>query len=219
MITVYLLNSDSFFIGESLVDPLSALPRCTLTAPPELKGTEVAQWRGGQWFVFPSHKPDFNPATQEVKATEPVLNTEGVWEQQWEIVDLPDEQIAVNRAAARAAAAAQIDEAVAAIYGRFARFQLEYTEREAQAQAYKDAGYSGPVPPRVVEFAIPAGMAAQAATDLILAQAANLRTAQGELSALRMRKYEVLRAATDAEAQTVAEEILSGIAMIGRSIQ
>ena len=119
----------------------------------------------------------------------------------------------------RAAAALQIDEAVAAIYGRFTRFQLEYTEREAQAQAFKDAGYTGEVPPRVAEFATPAGMPAQAATDLILAQAANLRTAQGALSALRMRKYEVLRAETDAAAQAVASEILAGVEAVGRAVQ
>lgn len=119
----------------------------------------------------------------------------------------------------RHAAAAQIDEAVASIYGRFTRFQLEYTEREAQAQAFKDAGYTGPVPPRVAEFATPAGMPAQAATDLILQQAVNLRTAQGELSALRMRKYEVLRAATDAAAQAVASEILAGVEAVGRAVQ
>lgn len=119
----------------------------------------------------------------------------------------------------RAAAALQIDEAVAGIYGSFTRFQLEYTEREAQAQAYKDAGYTGAVPPRVAEFATPAGMPAQAATDLILQQAVNLRTAQGALSALRMRKYEVLRAATDAQAQSVAAEILAGVEAVGRAVQ
>lgn len=118
----------------------------------------------------------------------------------------------------RHAAAAQIDEAVASIYGLFTRFQLEYTEREAQAQAYKDAGYTGPVPPRVAEFATPAGMPAQAATDLILQQAVNLRTAQGELSALRMRKYEVLGAATDAQAQSAADAILQLIAAVGAQV-
>lgn len=118
----------------------------------------------------------------------------------------------------RAFMARQIDEAVATVYGRFTPFQLEYTEREAQAQAFKDATYTGEVPTRVSEFAVPAGMTAQAATDLILSQAANLRTAQGALSALRMRKYEVLRAASDAEAQTVASEILAGIATVGAQV-
>ena len=119
----------------------------------------------------------------------------------------------------RTAAALQIDEAVAAIYGRFTRFAIEYQEREQQAQAFKDAGYAGAVPPRVAEFATPAGMPAQAATDLILTQAVNLRTAQGALSALRMRKYEVLRAASDAAAQTVAGEILAGVEAVGRAVQ
>lgn len=118
----------------------------------------------------------------------------------------------------RAAAALQIDEAVASIYGRFTRFQLEYTEREDQARAYKDAGYTGTVPPHVSEFATPAGMPAQAATDLIMAQAANLRTAHGALSALRMRKYEVLRAATDEQAQAVAAEILAAVAAVGANV-
>ena len=118
----------------------------------------------------------------------------------------------------RAAASLQIDDAVAAIYGRFTRFQLEYTEREAQAQAYKDAGYTGEVPTRVAEFATPAGMPAQAATDLILQQSVNLRTAQGALSALRMRKYEVLRAGTDEQAQAVAAEILAGVEAVGANV-
>lgn len=161
---------------------------------------------------------DHNPITQTATEDSPALIA-GEWVQQWEIVDLPPEQVAAKRAATRAAAALRIDEAVAAIYGRFTRFQLEYTEREAQAQAYKDAGYTGLVPPRVAEFATPAGMPAQAATDLILSQAVNLRTAQGELSALRMRKYEVLRVASDDQAQAVAAEILSGVEVVGRAVQ
>lgn len=118
----------------------------------------------------------------------------------------------------RTAATVQIDESVAEIYGRFTRFAIEYTEREAQAQAYKDAGYTGEVPPRVAEFATPAGMPAQAATDLILSQAVNLRTAQGALSAMRMRKYEVLRAATDVQAQALAAEILAGVEAVGANV-
>lgn len=118
----------------------------------------------------------------------------------------------------RAAASLQIDNAAADIYGRFTRFGIEYEEREAQALAYKNAGYTGTVPPRVAEFATPAGMPAQAATDLILSQSVNLRTAQGALSGLRMRKYEVLRAATDAQAQAAADAILQAIAAVGAQV-
>ncbi len=146
------------------------------------------------------------------------------WDAGWAVLDQAaiDAALAAQAAArqhARAALATAIDESVAAIYSRFTRFQLEYTERESQAHAYRDAGYTGEVPPRVAEFAIPAGMPAQAATDLILAQAVNLRAAQGALSALRMRKYEVLRAATDEQAQAVAAEILAGVEAVGRAVQ
>ncbi|MDD2711360.1 MAG: hypothetical protein PHU77_00430 [Simplicispira sp.] len=118
----------------------------------------------------------------------------------------------------RQSATLAIDDAVAAIYGRFTRFQLEYTEREIQAQAYKDADYAGAVPPRVSEFSTPAGMPPQDAADLILAQAVSLRDAQGALSALRMRKYEVLRASTDEAARTAAAEILASIATVGAQV-
>ena len=174
------------------------------------------------------HALDVTAATHELLQSIPApavwAGSALAWDAGWHVLD----QAALDAAAAQAQAqshamraglATQIDETVAAIYGRFTRFQLEYTEREAQAQAFKDAGYTGPVPPRVAEFATPAGMPAQAATDLILAQAVNLRTAQGELSALRMRKYEVLRAATDEQAQSAALEILAAIEAIGRTVQ
>lgn len=135
-----------------------------------------------------------------------------------EWVVLPEYPIQPSPPFDRHAAALQIDEAVAAIYGRFTRFQLEYTEREQQAQAFKDAGYTGPVPAMVAQFATPAGIQAQAATDLILAQAVNLRTAQAALSALRMRKYEVLRAQSDAQAQAATDAILQAIAAVGAQV-
>lgn len=118
----------------------------------------------------------------------------------------------------RPGAAKRIDEAAAAIYSRFGRFQMEYVERETQALAFKAAGYTGPVPVRVADFATPAGMAPAAATDLILAQATALRAALDQLSALRMRKYEVLRAATDAAAETTARQILSAVAAVGAQV-
>lgn len=173
------------------------------------------------------HALDVTAATHELLQSIPapavLAGSALAWDAGWVVLDQEaiDAALAAQAAArqhARAALATAIDEAVAAIYGRFTRFQLEYTEREAQAQAYKDAGYTGEVPPRVAEFATPAGMPAQAATDLILQQAVNLRTAQGELSALRMRKYEVLRAATDAQAQAVAAEILDGVGTIGAGV-
>lgn len=164
-----------------------------------------------------TEQPAFDPITQGVRAATPVL-IDGHWTQQWEVYPLPAEEQEANAQNLRASLVTQIDEAVAAIYGRFTRFAIEYQEREQQAQAYKDAGYTGTVPHRVSEFATPAAMPANAATDLILSQAANLRTAQGALSALRMRKYEVLRAETTAQAQAVGAEILAGIATVGAQV-
>lgn len=111
-----------------------------------------------------------------------------------------------------------IDDAVAEIYARFMRFQAEYTEREAQAQAYKDAGYTGDVPVQVAAFAGPAGKTGQQAADIILSQAAQLRGALSQLGVLRMRKYEVLAAPDAATAQAIADAILGAVAQIGSAL-
>jgi hypothetical protein len=171
----------------------------------------------GYDVVLVDPPPEYDTATHELVAVDPQI-IGGQWVQGWTMQAIPASVVASRSQALRTGLVTQIDEAVAAIYGRFTRFAIEYQEREAQAQAFKDAGYTGPVPPRVAEFATPAGMPAQAATDLILAQAASLRTAQATLSALRMRKYEVLRAATDAQAQASADTILQSIAAVGAQV-
>lgn len=162
-------------------------------------------------------QPVHDSTTHELVAVDPQF-IGGKWVQGWAVQPILTSVIAARSQALRSGLVAQIDEAVAAIYGRFTRFAIEYQEREQQAQAYKDAGYTGTVPPRVAEFATPAAMTAQAATDLIVSQAANLRTAQAALSALRMRKYEVLRAESDAQAQAAADAILQSIATVGAQV-
>lgn len=118
----------------------------------------------------------------------------------------------------RAAAAAQIDAAVIAIYDRPMSLSKEYEGREKAAADYKAAGYSGTVPPRLAGFATPAGLTAQAAADLVLLQAAQLRGALDVLSDLRMRKNEVLLAATDTEARTLHTAIMAQIAAIAAAL-
>lgn len=115
--------------------------------------------------------------------------------------------------------ATRIDAAAAAVYARVTRFMPEYEAREAQAVAYRDAGYTGTVPPRVDEFATPAGLDATTATNLILSQADALRTALGQLSAQRMRKYEVINAPDVASAQAVEADVLDHIQAIGQALQ
>ena len=114
--------------------------------------------------------------------------------------------------------AISIDDAVAAIYARYNRFHAEYTEREAQAQAYKDAGYTGDVPVQVAAFAGPAGKTGQQAADIILSQAAQLRGALSQLGVLRMRKYEVLMCTSVTDAQTKAATILAAVQQIGDAL-
>lgn len=162
--------------------------------------------------VVPATSPDVT-ADQVLVQGAPV-QVEGVWTQQWSVA-------AIDPAAAlahRQAMASSIDAACAAITGRFLPFMREYEAREAQAQAYKDAGYTGTVPVRVAEFATPAGMPASMATDLILSQAANLRAAEAALSGLRMRKYEVLGAASVEVAKASHAAIMAAIDAVGATI-
>jgi len=112
----------------------------------------------------------------------------------------------------------EIDSAVIAIYERPMVFSKEYEARELAANEYKAAGYIGEVPPRLLGFSTPSGLTPKVAADLILTQAAGMRSALDSLSDLRMRKYEVLRAGTDTEARSVHTEIMSAIAAIAKSL-
>ena len=129
----------------------------------------------------------------------------------------PDKAKAAD-AAKRAELCTRIDAAVAAIYAGFGRFEAEYTLRETQAKAYKAAGYKGDVPVQVAAFATPAGKTPREAADIIIAQSEQLRGELSQLGVLRMRKYEVMRAADVAKAQAVADEVLAAIAAIGQAL-
>ena len=84
-----------------------------------------------------------------------------------------------------------IDVHAASIYSTWTRFESEYRERQNAAEAYKAAGYQGECSRYITDFAKRAGLNNQAATDLILVQAAGLEKLQVELANQRMRKYEL----------------------------
>lgn len=86
---------------------------------------------------------------------------------------------------------ANIDEHAAKIYNTWTRFESEYRERQAAAEAFKNANYQGECSRYITDFAKRAGLNNQAATDLILVQAAGLEKLQVELANQRMRKYEL----------------------------
>ena len=100
-------------------------------------------------------------------------------------------KIADNFAKVQAKLIANIDEHAARIYSTWTRFESEYRERQAAAEAFKKANYQGECSRYITDFAKRAGLNNQAATDLILMQAAGLEKLQVELANQRMRKYEL----------------------------
>ena len=124
----------------------------------------------------------------------------------------------LDKAAASQLLAEAIDQGTDAInnlvdkaYRHVTRFQPEYLLREQQARDYKAGGCKGEAPLQVAAFAKPAGKTACEATDIIIAQADNLRMVMGKLGALRMRKFELKGLKTAAEVDKRTAEILAEI--------
>lgn len=161
-------------------------------------------------------QPAYDDSTHEITADAPT-QTDGVWTQGWTVTAIPQAVLDIREQAWRDLACADIDEACAAIYTRVGRFSEEYKSREADALAYHAAGYTGDVPRQVAAFAVPAGVTPTYATNVILAQAAQLRGALAALGELRMRKYEI-KTAPKAAAEAALTQILASIAAIGASL-
>ncbi|STO92829.1 HP1 [Haemophilus pittmaniae] len=86
---------------------------------------------------------------------------------------------------------ANIDEHAAKIYSTWTRFESEYRERQAAAEAFKSANYEGGCSRYISDFAQRAHLDNKTAANLILTQAAGLEKLQVELANQRMRKYEL----------------------------
>ncbi|WP_112130602.1 hypothetical protein [Haemophilus influenzae] len=84
-----------------------------------------------------------------------------------------------------------VDDRAAAIYSTWTRFESEYRERQAAAEAYKSANYEGECSRYISDFAQRVRLDNKTATNLILTQAAGLKKLQMELANQRMRKYEL----------------------------
>ena len=133
---------------------------------------------------------------------------------------------ALDKAAASQLLAEAIDQGTDAInnlvdeaYRHVTRFQPEYEVREQQARDYKAGGCKGEAPLQVAAFAKPAGKTACEATDIIIAQADNLRMVLGKLGVLRMRKLELKDLKTAAEVDKRTAEILAEIQPIADKLQ
>ena len=107
---------------------------------------------------------------------------------QWEIS--PQKQTALL-AETQTRLISNIDEHAAKIYSTWTRFESEYRERQAAAEAFKAANYEGECSRYISDFAQRAKLDNKTATNLILTQAAGLEKLQVELANQRMRKYEL----------------------------
>ena len=122
---------------------------------------------------------------------------------------IPPEKQAVLAMAKQAKLIAEIDERAAKIYSTWTRFESEYRERQAAAEAFKNANYQGECSRYITDFAKRAGLNNQAATDLILQQAAGLERLQVELANQRMRKYELkVPGLTIEKMQSIRDDII-----------
>ena len=134
---------------------------------------------------------DYSPILKgdKILLVEKQPTSDHVWNgDEWVI---PPEKQAVLAMAKQAKLIAEIDERAAKIYSTWTRFESEYRERQAAAEAFKNANYQGECSRYITDFAKRAGLNNQAATDLILVQAAGLERLQVELANQRMRKYEL----------------------------
>lgn len=225
-----------FVADESPLEPgVYLIPAfATDVKPPETNAHESAVFKDGAWSVVPDWRSvalysttdgstvsaKLGDTLDSLGATDlPRPDAQHVWKDGAWTLDATLQ--AAAEAATRAALCTQIDDAVAAIYTRYTRFSDEYTLRLTQAQAYKDAGYTGTVPDQVAAYATPAGVTAQAAADLIIsqAQAQALTAAIAHLGVLRMRKYEVKAAASVADAEAIATSVLAAIAAVGDALK
>lgn len=111
-----------------------------------------------------------------------------------------------------------INDRIAAVYSKFTRFQLEYEMREAEAEAYKEAGYVGTPGTMIAKYAEVTGLTYQQATDATLTIAAQLRGAIPVIGNLRMEQYTVQATPDIATAEAKYNEVLTHIDQIEASL-
>lgn len=104
---------------------------------------------------------------------------------------IPPEKLTALLTDKRNSLTSQIDNHAAKNYSTWTRFESEYRERQAAAEAFKAANYEGECSRYITDFAQRARLDNKTATNLILTQAAGLEKLQMELANQRMRKYEL----------------------------
>lgn len=237
---IYNYNATGEYTGESLADESPLEPGvflipayATTIAPPAAGANQAAVFdeAANAWQLVPDFRgaqlystsdgsavaANLGQSLADLSATDKPRPSEAhVWKSgKWQADAAKQAEILARDIALLVAS---VDAAVAAVYAKYTRFEVEYLEREKQALAYKAAGYTGEMPQQVAAFATPANKTGKQAADIIIAQATALRGALAQLGVLRMRKYEVMQAADVDKAQSVADEVLAAIAAIVQAL-
>ena len=233
------LDSNSLFSEqtEALPDPMREnrwlLPAgCVDSEPPAAKAGQAAQWQPDSqtWHYIADHRgqtayrtDNGQPETVQTAGELPPELTLTPRPSEYHVWDgkawvLSESAAAQALADAQAQGAAQINDAVEAVLQPLTRFEVEYKRREAQARAYRDAGYKGDVPCQVAAFAKPTGKTPKEAADIILAQSEMLYATLDRLGEMRMRKFELQSLATPDDVSERTTEILGGIALIAEKL-
>ena len=237
------LDTDNLYLRQTVadLDPLAEdgsylLPAgCIDAEPPETRAGFAARWlpEKAAWQYLPDHRGKTayrmadGAAVQIEQVGEPPDElTFTPRENEHQTWDVQAKAWVLTKAAASQLLAEAIDKGTDAInnlvdeaYRHVTRFQPEYLLREQQARDYKAGGCKGEAPLQVAAFAKPAGKTACEATDIIIAQADNLRMVMGKLGALRMRKFELKGLKTAAEVEKRTAEILAEIKPIADKLQ
>lgn len=118
---------------------------------------------------------------------------------------------AADPSPAKAAFIVKVDADVDAIYAlAVGNRATEYQLAEIDAQAFKDAGYTGDVPGSVHSWAVAKGATDTWAADNILATATAWRTAQAAIRAARLARKEGARVAADLAALATVQAQWAG---------
>ena len=237
------LDADNLYLHQTVadLDPLAEdgsylLPAgCIDTQPPETRAGFAARWlpERAEWQYLPDHRGKTAYRTADGAAVQiervgelpggltftPRENEYQTWDEKAKAWVLTKEGQSQLLAEAIDKGTDAINDAVEQAYHQVTRFEAEYKLREQQARDYKAGGCKGDVPEQVAAFAKPAGKTACEATDIIIAQADNLRMVLGKLGVLRMRKLELKDLKTAAEVDKRTAEILAEIQPIADKLQ
>jgi len=124
----------------------------------------------------------------------------GQWQFKWKLETLTTEQSAANLLTLKQQSVKQIDNDADEIYrAALGDRSTEYAQAEADALAFKAAGYTGDVPASVAAWAQATGKSAQWAADDTLATATTWRNAQAAIRQNRLMRKEAVRQATTAD--------------------